>query len=214
MYSNDSNEFRPVGYEPSASKPGEFVLNPLIAESHLLRAYRRDLCRAAQVPWYTQRGVARVSSHDDEWIRVEHVVKLIKGIMDAPAAVIPASKLGLDRISMTLWLTGVERRCKLLQQGVALPPLDSGYARRLEVEVARIAKLGEPARTVAAAEFVTRMTDALTVAEAACKAEDRVADEIRDIRDQMWWIRVQQIAASRAGENAKHEADGNGNGEG
>ena len=191
------------GKPGKSAKPGEFVINPLIPESHLLRAARRELCRAAGVPWYTPRGVVRVSSHDDEWVRVDDVLKLVRGAVGNQD-----NRLGMDRISMALWLAEAEGRCQLLRQGVELPPLESGYARRLEVEVSRIAQLREPARTVAAVEFVQRVRDAMTVAEAVCSAEDREMDRIRDIKDQRWWWRARKMANGGADASANRAAAG------
>lgn len=78
----------------------------------------------------------------------------------------PVQGLGFDRLSLTLWLSGLEKELELFA-GKRTPRGRAGYARRLEVEIHRIAKLEQPARTIAAVEFMKRIEEARSAVEAA-----------------------------------------------
>lgn len=108
----------------------------------------------------------------------------------------PARALGFDRLSLVIWLSGLENELELFE-GRRRPRGRAGYARRLELEIHRIGKLEQPARTIAAVEFLNRLRDARSAVEAAreyLKAEYGDLSETRYAGGVEWWRELEKLA--------------------
>lgn len=79
----------------------------------------------------------------------------------------PLAWLDTDRVSILIWLLGLEREIQLVESlGRESKLTHAGYLRRLEVEIHRIAGLKQPARTIAATELRLRLKEAASVVDA------------------------------------------------
>jgi len=100
-----------------------------------------------------------------------------------------------DRASLLLWLLGLEQDIKRLEQKGwckgGLPR--SWFERRLSAEVYRIARLEEPARTIAAVELVNKLRDASVLSEVVI-ASRQVALKPRHPGGYAWWKRLERMA--------------------
>ena len=107
-----------------------------------------------------------------------------------------------DRLSLLIWLIGLEEEVKLFRYPRAeQKPVEAGYARRMEMEINRIASLDEPARSLAAVELIRRIRDAKTVAQLAKKY---IREDIRSVTDfryperENWWKKLAELAPMAA----------------
>ncbi len=108
----------------------------------------------------------------------------------------PAKSLGFDRLSLVTWLSGLEGELEMVGSGKKNHSR-AGYARRLELEIHRIGKLEQPARTVAAVEFMRRLRDAGSVVKAAKGyLKDAYGDlsETRYAGGEEWWRELEKLA--------------------
>jgi hypothetical protein len=108
----------------------------------------------------------------------------------------PARTLGFDRASLVTWLSGLEGELEMYE-GKRRPQGKAGYARRVELEIHRIGKLDEPARTIAAVEFMGRIRDAGSVVKAAKGyLKDNYGDlsETRYAGGTEWWRELESLA--------------------
>jgi len=144
-------------------------------------------------------GVKVYGDRYNSLIRLQDVVNLIRHITEN------YRPLGTDRISLLIWLSGLEKECKLLYTRWE-HPASTGYERLLELEVARIAGLPEPERTVVAIDFVERIREAKTLAVAYRKyVRSRTEAEKREYRKgelgrrgklsgMRWWKQLEKLA--------------------
>ena len=128
--------------------------------------------------------------------KIIHLVDVLPLLQYLGSQYRPARALGFDRLSLVLWLSGLENELELFE-GKRRPRGQAGYARRLELEIHRIGKLEQPARTIAAVEFMNRLRDARSAVEAAreyLRAEYGDLSETRYAGGTEWWRELEQLA--------------------
>ena len=128
--------------------------------------------------------------------QIIHLVDVLPLLQYLGSQYRPARALGFDRLSLVLWLSGLENELELFE-GKRRPRGQAGYARRLELEIHRIGKLEQPARTIAAVEFMNRLRDARSAVEAAreyLKAEYGDLSETRYAGGTEWWRDLEKLA--------------------
>ena len=151
-----------------------------------LRALLSRLCEEAGV-------VVRRGRFNRQIIHLVDVLPLLRYLGESYR---PARALGFDRVSLVVWLSGLERELELFE-GKRRPAGRAGYARKLELEIHRIGKLQQPARTVAAVEFMARLKDAQSLSGAAreyLKAEYGDLSETRYAGGAQWWRDLEKLA--------------------
>jgi hypothetical protein len=108
----------------------------------------------------------------------------------------PVKWLGFDRLSLVTWLSGLEGELALFR-GSKRPKGRHGYGRVMEAEITRIARLDEPARTIAATELMERIKDARSIARAAGEyLKERYGDigEARYKESDQWWQELRSMS--------------------
>ena len=136
-------------------------------------------------------------------IRVPDILPLLRYLAEQYRPAGANSTLGFDRISLVTWLSGLEKELELFK-GKSSPRGRSGYARRLEIEIRRISKLDQPARTIAAVEFMQRIKEAGSVVEASREYLSKAygdAWETRYAGGLEWWRDLERLAGMRRDPN-------------
>jgi len=101
-----------------------------------------------------------------QMVHLPDIMHLLRYLAEQYKPECPGQTLGFDRISLLVWLSGLDKELAVFgKKGKTANK--AGYARRLEIEIYRIASLAQPARAVAAVEFMRRISDAKTVVDAA-----------------------------------------------
>lgn len=100
-----------------------------------------------------------------------------------------------DRISLLLWMCGLDGADQLARR----PPT---YAKSLDTEISRIARLPEPHRTAVATELLSRFVDASAIANGV-RADLRRVRAQRDAEIRLGKI----IRAEKMADRAKAKAD-------
>lgn len=162
-------------------------LKPIhLLKTKTLRTLLSRLCEEAGV-------VVRRGKNNRQIIHLVDVLPLLQYLGSQYR---PARALGFDRLSLVIWLSGLENELELFQGG-RRPRGQAGYARRLELEIHRIGKLEQPARTIAAVEFMNRLRDARSAVEAA---REYLKSEYGDLSDTRyaggveWWRELEKLA--------------------
>lgn len=162
-------------------------LKPIhMLKSKDLRALLSRLCGEAGV-------VVRRGRFNRQIIHLVDVLPLLRYLGESYR---PARALGFDRLSLVVWLSGLEKELELFE-GKRRPAGQAGYARRLELEIHRISKLEQPARTVAAVEFMSRLKDARSMVKAArvyLKESYGDLSETRYAGGTQWWRELERLA--------------------
>ena len=145
-----------------------------------------SLCREAGVDLL--RG-----PHRWQMIRTRDLPQLIHYLIDN------YRPMGYNRMSLMAWLTGMEKESALYLDDSGGGPGTTSFARRMEIEVHRIAGLSEPARTVAAVTLIQRVRDATTIAHVAreyLREAYKYDIEVRYPERQRWWKRLSELTVS------------------
>lgn len=162
-------------------------LKPIhLLKTKTLRTLLSRLCEEAGV-------VVRRGKNNRQIIHLVDVLPLLQYLGSQYR---PARALGFDRLSLVIWLSGLENELELFE-GRRRPRGQAGYARRLELEIHRIGKLEQPARTIAAVEFMNRLRDARSAVEAAreyLKSEYGDLSETRYAGGVEWWRELEKLA--------------------
>lgn len=178
----DPRYFRGTPYfsQRAPLKPVRLLKNPTL--SSLLSR----ICEEAGVIVRRGRGNRRI-------LHLTDVLPLLRYLGEQYR---PVRSLGFDRVSLVVWLSGLENELELFE-GDRRPTSKAGYGWRLEMEIHRISKLAQPARTIAAVEFLRRIREARAVVKAGreyLKEDYGDAAETRYEGGAQWWRKLEQLA--------------------
>lgn len=177
-----------IGTHLKSDKLGTVVMpSPVVAEwiRNMLRPLvHRPLIRLEEIAELTRIPIQRLRGLCEDAVPVPIPISLdsVFGELLSPAATqILLSRIDSirnkherpaqhDRISLLLWMCGMERKLKHRPKA---------YAQTIEAEVKRIRKLSEPERTIMAAQLLSRYVDAKEIAQAMLSVHlPREAEEI------------------------------------
>jgi len=105
--------------------------------------------------------------------------------------------LRFDRASLLVWLLGLEQDVKVMDRARRSERVPATwFERRLDAEVYRIARLREPARTIAAVELMNRLKDA-TIVSKLVRESGQIARTPRHPGGYAWWKQLAKMAHAR-----------------